>query len=805
MTDDSISELNKYEALNLSTASSCLTIDIANDTEISCLITNKGSVVKKGAGILKLTNNSLMTGFDVQSGWRIEAGGVALPQERTKSNGGYKLTKIYIEKDAYLALCPYCEYDSEGNVTSTTSHTLNFADGEGIVTNMTTSTKGWAGSSLSGTFGGTLGTRIAYGVNYTPFTFTGVNQTVGSGAGVNGTTFSVARSDGLGNSYQFEFGDYGILKYIGTGGATWTKRFLVKNVNGAEISGGENGGLTIEPLEFFDLGTYVKDFYFSGDAGTNIYQMSTHACPIKSPAARVVKKGAGVWWFKHDYRGYERGGATEIREGKLMIDALYDKGEICALGVGTNVAKSVTTSCVFTEDLAVPYGLLLSGGELEFIGSTNAAFAANRGIGVSADSKLTDNGQDVVFGFAGVQCVGETPRTLTLDGTNSLSRLDEVTDGDAALSLKKVGSGTWTLGGNQTFSGMLDVQEGKVRVLNDGDKTKFTYFRISLKECAFSRIGTGDDGAAYVWHFGLFDADGNRLGLKVTDAPSFGNGNLQENEIGWARDSERFNHDDAGDKGGTPKRMFCEGWYFGYSKGAVVNQTTYNDRRPYLNIPRTWQRFVVRLPDDIAEVTSYDMVTPSPSTSGSSITSWSLEGSVDGLYWTELDSKEYPEPMSGGEYKGSPSDSEMYWVSDNSQWVRTTSTTKPTHTGYSITTTRDAKTYSQLEKATVRVAAGAELVTESDVTISALSADAATGMGTITGFKFAENGTFDVANAPKGVFTINAKITAADGSLANVKKWNVAFDGKVNAKYHVKPTAEGGFNVFHDGLIIVVR
>lgn len=792
MTDDTISELNNYEALNLSTASSCLTIDIANDTEISCLITNKGSVVKKGAGILKLTNNSLTAGFDVQSGWRIEAGGVALPQQRTTSNGGYKLTKIYIKKDAYLALCPVTD----------TGHTLNFAGGEGLITNLTASTT-TTGSSLSGTFGGTISKGVAYGVNYTPFTFTGVNNASGNGSGVNGTTFSVSRSEGLGNAYQFAFGDNnGWLKYIGDGGAVWQKRFIISNgKTGNGISGGDNGGLTIDALQYFNFYNNIKDFYFDGAAGTNIFQSSTHDA-ISGSAARIVKKGAGAWWFKHDYKAWERGGATEVREGKLMIDTLYDKGEICALGVGTNAAKSVSTPCAYSEELAVPYGVLLSGGELEFIGSTNAAFAADRGIGVSADSKLTDNGQDVVFGFAGVQCVGETPRTLTLGGTNSLSRLDEVTDGDAALSLKKVGSGTWTLGGNQTFSGMLDVQEGKVRVLNDGDKTKFTYFRLTLKEDAFVRCKTGTDGGVHIWNWGLFDTDGNRLGRKAKDSATFGNGNLGTNEVGWARDTEKYDHVNSPNSGGTPTQLFAEGYYHGYSKAMTKNIVGYDDRRPYLNLPRTWQRIVVRLPDEIAEVTSYDIVTYSPTANGSAVTSWSIDGSVDGIYWTELDSQEYPTQMQNGNYKGIVNAlSEQYWVYDNSQFVAGTGL----HTGFPITASREAKTYSQLENATVRVAAGAELVTEGDVTISALSADAATGMGTITGFKFAENGTFDVANAPKGVFTINAKITAADGSLANVKKWDVAFDGKVNAKYHVKPTAEGGFNVFHDGLIIIVR
>lgn len=793
VTDDTLSELNGYSAVNLSSASSCLTIDIANDAEITCLITNKGSVVKTGAGILQLANNSLTDGFNVQSGWRIEAGGVALPTVRTTGDGGYRLTKVYIGKDAQLRLCP----------VNDTSHQLNLAGGEGVITNLATS--GFAGSSLSGTFGGTICPRISYGVAYNTFTFTGENHAGGNGSGIEDGRLNVARSDGLGDAYQFEFGYNAILRYIGTGDATWQKRFFVKNSNYAGIDGGDGGGLTVDPLEFFELNSYVKDFYFDGAGGTNVFQLSAHTAPLKGSATRIVKKGAGAWRFRHDYRGYERGGATEVREGKLIIDGLFDKGEICALGVGTNAAMSVKTPCAYSEDVAVPYGVLLSGGELEFVGSTNAAFAADRGIGVSADSALTDNGQAVAFGFAGVRCVGETPRTLTLGGTNALSRLDEVTDGDAALSLRKVGPGTWTLGGNQTFSGTLDVREGTVRVLNDGDRTKFTYFRISLKECAYTRLGIGDEGGAYVWQFGLFDADGYRLGLKVTDAPTFGNGDLRENEVGWARDTELFNHVDSGDQGGTPRRLFCEGWYFGYSKALIVTQSTFSDRRPHLDIPRTWQRFVVRLPDDVAAVASYDIVTPSPTgKNGSSIVSWSLDGSVDGLYWTELDSKEYPELMQKGTYKGSPSDTEMYWVSDNSQWVRTTTTAKPTHTGFPVTASRAAKTYSQLANATVRVASGTSLVADGDVTISSLSADAEAGMGEIRGFTFAKGGTLALTNVPREGATF-AKALAEATDAANLESWSLTVNGRANANFDVRVDDDGTVSVLPRGLIFIIR
>ena len=101
-TDANIAELSGYDAVNLVSAASKLTINIASDATISCLVTNKGSVVKQGAGALSLSNNSLREGFNAQAGWRIEAGAVALPPVNSTSANGYMLTKLYIAKDAQL-------------------------------------------------------------------------------------------------------------------------------------------------------------------------------------------------------------------------------------------------------------------------------------------------------------------------------------------------------------------------------------------------------------------------------------------------------------------------------------------------------------------------------------------------------------------------------------------------------------------------------------------------------------------------------------------------------------------------------
>ena len=795
-TDANIAELSGYDAVNLVSEASKLTINIASDATISCLVTNKGSVVKQGAGVLSLSNNSQREGFNAQAGWRIEAGAVALPTVNSTSANGYKLANLHIAKDAQLRLCPV------GDV----SHSLNFAGGEGLVTNASTTAavslpdNQRPSMSVSGTFAGVFGPNIKYGVNYLAFTFTGVNLCGGNTEGVNGTTFSVGSGDALGNAYQFMFNDNNSwLKYIGEGGTTFEKRFLFSsNKVGGGFSGGEHGGLTIDPITLF-LGNYVRDVHFAGDGGTNILQFTANKGTAEGSASRLVKTGACAWWFRHNRERYKRGGSTEVREGKLIIDALFAKGEVCALGVGTNAATGVKSATAYSEDLAVPYGVLLSGGELEFIGSTNAAYAVDRGIGVSADSKLTDNGQNVVFGFDGVQNVGETAHTLTLGGTNSLSRLDNVKDGEdgGTLSLTKVGSGTWTLGGDQTFSGTLDVREGTVRVLNDGDKTKFTYFRLQITESGMSRFGSKNGQPVQISQWGLFDAEGNRLGRQVVDAPTFGNGNLQTNEIGWARDTELYNHVDQADSG-TPQGMFNEASYRYYQK--EISDVA--SRVPTLAYPTTWQRIAVRLPDDIAEIKSYDIITPSSLSATRMVCSWIVDGSVDGLHWTQLDEQQCNPGVTNRT-------SSSNWVYDNSAFVTYNAQTKNVeatkHKGFPITAKREAKTYRQLANATVRVAPGATLVADGDVTLSSVAvADAAAGMGAIKGFKFAESGVFAVENMPKSGATFAKAITDATDAT-NIAKWSVSVNGKANANYSLRVRTDGTICVSPKGLLMIVR
>ena len=778
VTDDTISELNKYEAVNLSSDSSCLTIDIANDATISCLITNKGSVVKKGAGLLSLSNKSRGDGYNAAGGWRIETGGVALPTEKSSSttSAEYKLTNVYIEDGAELRICP----------VAGVANRIVFAGGSGLVTNASASASNKDADCPNlypiGTFGGTISSYIKGTIPYQDFTFTGENHMCGNNMIIMGATFTVSSNEGIGEAYQVLFNsNNSYLRYNGTGDSVFSKRFVFNDMTNAGFDGGDTGGVTINPLNL-SLGDKVKDCYFKGAAGTNIVCLTQ--ANMSGAAARVIKDGDCAWWFQHNRERYLRGGATEVRGGKLMIDALFDKGEVCALGVGTNAAKSVSAVSKFTEDLAVPYGVLLSGGELEFIGSTNAAFAVDRGIGVSADSKLTDNGQSVIFGFDGVQCVGSTPRTLTLGGTNALSRLDNVEDGDAVLSLKKVGSGTWTLGGNQTFSGLLDVQEGSVRVLNDGDKTKYTYFRLQVTESAMARFKTSGGSPVQINHWGLFDKDGNRLGRQVKDAATFGNGNLQENETGWARDTGFYDHVYDADTG-TPQGMFNEADYRYYQKN-IPNVA------PTLTIPTSWQRIVVRLADDIEEVTTYDIITPNNMSSTRMVCSWIVDGSVDGIHWTQLDEQQCP--------VGVTNRTDMTWVYDNAAFVKTTGK----HTGFPIKASREAQVYNQLANATVRVAPNAALVAEGEVTLSSLSADAEAGMGTISGFTFAESGTFDIKNITKAGAKFTSAIKAAQNA-ANIAKWTLSVDGKVSSKYNLSIDSNGTITVMPQGILVIIR
>ena len=777
VTDANVGDLAAYDTVNLVDETSRLVFDLASDASLGCLITNKGSVVKKGAGKLTLTNGSNGNGFKVNGGWHVENGVLEFPKEPTATSFSYSL-----EVKAPGVFCVPAK--TSGSVSSS----IKFLGGDGWVTNTIVKS---GDSSLeeikpTGEFSGVISRYMRQNVPGN-FNMYGKSDTAGNNCIIGSSAiygaFTVA---GIGNAYQVLFNGTGsTLKYLGEGGDVFSGKRLVSNgYNNSGIDGGECGGLTVKP-DTLSVSAKVADFIFKGDAGTNIYDAASG--DVTGSTGRIVKKGGCAWRFLHNRFRWKNCGSVEVNEGKLIIDYLNDSAFPCPLGLGTQPTKPASGNPAYSSAYDVPYQVLLSGGELEYVGVTNQAFAADRGVGVSADSRITDNGS-ARFGFDGVSCVGEEPRTLTLGGESDLSHLFNITDGDAALSLEKDGGGTWTLGGELSFSGKLHVKEGKVVVKADSSDSKYTWFRLNVMDNA-KALNSLNGQNVQINQWGLFDANSNRIGRTVKNSETFGTSNLQTNEVGWGWNAELFDKQDKADSG-TPKGMFIEGNYYYYQKQISAS----GGERPRYDNTNTWQRFVVRFPQDTPEITSYDIATPFTNNSRCVI-AWRIDGSRDGFHWDVLDEQYCPPGITNAVRTS------KHWVYDVSDVVVGTGK----HAGFPIRGhAENVVVAEQLRNATVVVDPGAELAADGSVEISRLKVDPATGAGTLRGFSFAAAGVLELDEKP--LSGVSFQVGVADSEdFADVSKWTVEVDGMVQGGYRISALADGRVSVFPVGTMVIVR
>ena len=217
-------------------------------------------------------------------------------------------------------------------------------------------------------------------------------------------------------------------------------------------------------------------------------------------AYHVQKDGSGIWRFeaasgRSGPNEIGMCGAVSIEEGVLQFDTLGDVGENCAFGVGgfffekrnygyDPKRESWAFSLGYTNALAAA----CKEGTLECVG-TDIAFSSTRPVSLLGHGRLRSSGSKSLH-LRGVSARIPGGHTLTLDGTNELVNVvSEVSDGaeGAAVSVVKTGSCTWSLKGNQTFSGDLVVSNGVLLVNASTNRfnsalRKFTAARICHQE-----------------------------------------------------------------------------------------------------------------------------------------------------------------------------------------------------------------------------------------------------------------------------------------------------------------------------------
>ena len=544
-----------------------------------------------------------------------------------------------------------------------------------------------------------------------------------------------------------------------------------------------------------------------------------------------IKRGTGTWRFADAVKGNAlnaklRDNRTSftIEEGTFQFDSLAETNRYCSLGIGTRLQEPYCGT--FDESHNVDYFFRLGRTStnnaipvLELSGLGSADWGVNVGTRkvAMAGSGRISNASHNRFRLGGVSALAggaEETKYLYLGGTrDGGDEILDLTDGAGKLGVVKDGSGTWTLGGDVNFTGLLDVREGTLIVKRYNSRN--TWFRLTATEMlqnsdyyyhyfgeAGGNTSTYSLGKGYQFgpaEFGLFDASGNQVNKGVTNC-------WKSSEVeagGIAYDyagvggigTIKYNGDNPD---GFNLEKLCDGnlgstvhsWWQDNCGGGNLSQTNSSG----------WVSYILRLPPGAAEVASWDVgnfYTLDANACNRIMTACILESSPDGVNWSVVTNvTRIPLPETNLALK-------KFWCSDFSTSLRP-------HTGWPVQGD-SGRTWTVMPNTPVRVASGATLRADisadeaagapvlSDITVTS------EGNGTIDGFAFAADGTLNVEGVSGDSDTVNISFTFTNATdLANLANWSVQLDGEVKRNKRLLATANG-IAIFPYGLRVILR
>ena len=768
-----------------------------------------GVIVKRGDGALHLEANGKLavgsTYYDYWTGIKVEKGDLLLPQGVT--NGSRYYGYVTVDEGARLFTVRRLT-----NSSSTYTTYVRGLFGGGTVTNSDNTT----GTSyqlqlmpltrrtgeFSGVIGGANMSLCVYNSGGTA-KLTGTNSTYTGATVLMGSTLAVESigksgkpsSLGSGNRINFNPNSASRLVYAGKGETTDRDICLYQNTTSpAYIDGGEFGGLVLTGSLLVD-GTLDKTrtLVFAGDNANECvlngimygrYWNSTHTIFYDQPY--YAKEGSGTWRATHHTgRAYPNGWA--IREGTLKYDSLDEKRFICSLGTATNLTSGTANDqvsyafCLGSTKDSAPEAVFAYSGLNEYSVST-------RPITLIGDATFRNDSVKAIR-FAGADARISGLKMLTLAGDGGASQTNEfadISDGVGQIGVAKTGSATWVLGGDQTFTGPIDVQEGTL-IVRKIDDPKYTWFRLTLME---QHVKTNEEGAVtatahpHINSFALLDANGawqnENMGYMENSIAS-----LPPGQSTW-QNAWGVNCANQSDTIATsPEKMFVKATNYGAFIYPVFGTGT---QRPVPESPITWARLVMRLKTGANEIASHDIMNVwGDGTRHRCVKSYTLEGSVDGLHWEKV-----------VETNNLPVASASWTWS----YRNTTGNPNPHTGGAALYRGSTLLTWHVLEGGnTVSVAPVAKIVADGDITLSSVKLSA-NGGGTIEGFSFAGSGTLDITDWAGSYDEIPLRFANAT-DFANVSGWSLKLDGENSSRKFVM--TENGVRIKPRGTMFSIR
>ena len=628
----------------------------------------------------------------------------------------------------------------------------------------------------------------------------------------------------------------GTYLYLGEGEETDKCFRLYGNDSGYSVlDAGAVGGLVFTNSGGFRVANGATYNCIAGLSGSN-----TVPCVIQgqfnendsSFLVTVVKKGTGTWRFADpvaygkalpDYRSFH--GSISVDEGVLQFDTIAPLGEYCSLGCATVLKGPTLGAWANLPDVGWAFSLggtnstlnALAEGTLEYTGTT-AGLCEGRRVRLEVDGRFRVNGPKKIR-YRMADTTSARAKTLSLDGESmATNEVRGVFDTAAnPVSIVKEGGGTWLLGGKGPLHGDVKVKGGKLIVENYTLGSKYTWFKFTIKNL-FDPAKVGlNKSAVSVRFFGLYDANGICQTARTLCSEDMRAGTIEPGEAGYAT-LRKFS------KGGysaatapyhdhNPTNMF--------RTSPVYDAIPYNlsgtssGFYPQIGNERTWIPMVVRLTNGAPAIASYDWAITYGFASGNkggfhwTPNIWSLEGSVDGLQWEDLNPAGGDFSITTNDYPHVAYDSYFIYsgVGQNAANFNTRSANNAYyHTGGLAIRGTATNSYVTLSSVrSVQVDGGATLEVNGDVTFTSLVVDASKGCGTVKGGSFPSDGTVQVENWTEGD---KAKTMPFDLSGTtdpeNISRWGVAVGGAVRSRWHVK-YANGRLTVLPPGMTVSFR
>ena len=867
----SIAKINTLERLLPMDTNAILEVTVEDEATISVPFTaypenNKiiGELRKKGGGTLNLTSKSVPVGTaigDYHAHLHVMEGSLKMPKD---TGSAVQIGRVTVDEGAYFY--PYaCVPGAKPNTWGICGLSWKELWGAGTITNdypeKTTVYCLRPNGSTYCEFSGEISPQFRFYTTGGNWAILGTNSPMsaeipvvianyGRGPDYGQGILSVMKignggeRSSLGKSnYMIDFrGNGGCLRYIGRGEnsnkhVTWQVKGTNDDYYWNFIDGGPHGNLNI---------TGMFQGYQNGSK--NMPQIMERIMLTGSNAAPCIvsgsvllnympgdpevsqpffgKQGSGTWRFADtaDTNRTTRpfGTPFTVEGGTLQFDSLREVGEFCSLGMGDMLLEPF--SGPQSEGTPVDWFFAL--------GRTNRNHAVPAieysglgkwGCGVAVSSRKIlligsgriSNASAKRFRIAGVSSAAggdEEIKYLHLGGANETGdEVLDISDGAGRTGIVKDGPGTWALGGDLTFTGPVDVREG--RLVINAIPPRYTWFKFIIKEILGNNAsfvpGTKCNASEFMLgHLGVYDSAGNDLTAgKVTtdlDATTTFSSTTDWTELepgyvatgysdGWSLPSGSSSAYATNQRECNQLFLTAEGNYGRATRGRGVNGNG------AINLADTssWHSVVFRLPDSVTEdVTSWDAFQVKGSLSSDSnraVTAYAFLASPDGIHWDMI--------TDGAEVPGVMLEASKHWLSQQKKGFNITGHT----TGFTMNSARSsAFTRAQLS---VKVAANASLAVSGSetVTIKALELPAAGG-GTIDGFAFAEDGTLDVTGlAPGGGSSVTIPVAFANATgLGNVSGWMLALDGVPTRKksFAVSPS---GITVNSVGTMFILR